>query len=507
MPTTMPAIVLLTFNARYHHASFGLRYLKANLGELEPQSQILEFDLDKRPAEALESILRLNPQIIGLAVYIWNTRQSLEFAQLLKAIRPDIHLILGGPEISHEFEHQPLADAADHILCGEADLAFRDLCQQLLAGQTPPRIIEPPLPNLTDLALPYRLYTDDDIRHRTLYVESSRGCPFSCEFCLSSLDIPVRRFPLQPFLAEMQTLLDRGCRQFKFVDRTFNVAIDHACTILQFFLDRMQAGLFLHFEMIPDRLPESVKDLLAQFPAGSLQLEIGIQTFDEPSAERISRKQNNMQVEANFHFLREHTQAHLHADLIAGLPGETLESFAAGFDRLLALQPHEIQLGILKRLRGAPIARHTDEFGIIYSPEAPYEILQSHQIDFATMQRIKRMARYWDLYANSGQFKQSLPLLWLGQGPEGSPFWRFLQFSDFIYAKTGKTHQISLPRQFEFLYEHLGKSPEAGQSLAADYLHPGRRDLPAFLEPHAPTPTRQTKTPKVASPPRQARHL
>jgi radical SAM superfamily enzyme YgiQ (UPF0313 family) len=497
-------IVLLTFNARYHHASFGLRYLKANLGDLREQCTIVEFDLDKRPADALEAVLALNPRIIGLAVYIWNAAICREFSALLKTVRPDIRLVIGGPEVSYECDSQPISGIADHIICGEADLAFAQLCRDLIAGQSPPRVIEAPPPNLASVAMPYDLYTDQDLAHRTIYVESSRGCPFSCEFCLSALEIPVRRFPLDAFLGAMQKLLDRGARQFKFVDRTFNVHVPHATTILRFFLERMRPGLFLHFEIIPDHLPEPVVQLLAQFPAGSLQLEIGVQTFNQDAADRISRRQDNSKVEANFRFLRQQTNAHLHSDLIVGLPGESLESFAAGFNRLYALGPHEIQFGILKRLRGAPIARHTEAFGMRYSPEPPYEILQNGLIEFATMQRLKRMARYWDLYANSGQFRQALPLL-LGD----NPFANFLVFADFIYARTGKTHQLALATQFELLFDHLGNSAEAGTALAADYLRPGRRDLPDFLEPYAASAVSALEEAQPPSPtrhPRQRRH-
>lgn len=499
----MADVVLITFNARYHHTSFALRYLKANLGDLVGSCQILEFDLDARPGDALEQVLAHQPRIVGLALYIWNTRQSLEFAHMLKALRPGITLIVGGPEASYEHESQPISSVADYILCGEADIACAQLCQAIMAGQRPAQqIIHPDPPDLNRVAMPYHLYTDHDLRHRTIYVESSRGCPFSCEFCLSSLDIPIRRFPLDAFLAEMQKLLDRGCQHFKFVDRTFNVDVPHACSILQFFLERPgKREFFLHFEMIPDRLPDPVRVLLAQFPSGTLQLEVGVQTFNEEVAQRIGRRQDNAGVEANLRFLREHTHAHIHADLIAGLPGETLASFADGFDRLLSLRPHEIQLGILKRLRGVPIARHTDAFGMIYSPEAPYEIMENALIDFATMQRLKRMARYWDMFANSGNFREALPLLW----PTGSPFQQFLTFSDFVYGHIAKTHQIALPRQFELLFEHLGRSEAAGRRLAIDYLRPRRHDLPSFLQGFAPPELpRESST---AARPRQFRHL
>lgn len=498
----MADIVLLTFNARFQHASFGLRYLKANLGELEGRCAILEFDLAGRPADVLEKVMAEHPLIVGLGVYVWNAAESLAFARTLKAVMPQVKLVLGGPEISFEHEEQPIAILADHIICGEADESFASLCLDLLGGQARERVINTAVAvtRLGAIAMPYRLYSDDDLALRTVYVESSRGCPFSCEFCLSSLDIPVRQFPLDTFLAEMQILLDRGCRQFKFVDRTFNAHSGHATRILQFFLDRVCPGLFLHFEIIPDHLPEPLFALLKEFPAGALQLEIGMQTFNAEVAQRIGRRQDNDRAQLTLRRLREGTHAHIHADLVAGLPGESLESFAAGFDKLISLRPHEIQLGILKRLRGTPIARHTQSFGMVYSPDAPYELLCNDVIDFEAMQQLKRFARCWDMYHNSGNFSSTLPLLISGD----SPFHRFWAFSREVYLRAGRTHGIALSRQFEIAYEWFGKSDEAGELLATDYIRPGRRDVPAFLQRFSVS-TRSTEARSL--PIRQQRHL
>src|SRR5437667_1911505 len=252
------------------------------------------------------------------------------------------------------------------------------------------KVIAAELPQFNQLVLPYELYDQRDVEHRVIYVEASRGCPFKCEFCLSSLDVPVRNVPLEPFLEAMQSLLERGVRHFKVVDRTFNLSLKIGQRILQFFLERYRPGLFLHFEMIPDRLPEGLRELIRKFPSGALQFEVGIQTFNEEVAERISRRQDNFKLEENLRFLRAETGVHVHADLIVGLPGEDLASFAAGFDRLVALGPQEIQVGILKRLRGTPIVRHDRDWEMIYSPHAPYEVLRTGAIDFPTMQRLRR---------------------------------------------------------------------------------------------------------------------
>ncbi|HEY1683523.1 MAG TPA: radical SAM protein [Tepidisphaeraceae bacterium] len=506
----MPEIVLTTLNARYIHASFGLRYLRANLGEMIEQSVIAEFDINQSALEVAETILAHNPKIVGMGIYIWNAEQSRILAGLLKRLRPDVILVAGGPEVSYETDQQEIARIADYVICGEADLAFADLCRQLRNGRRPlMKIIQAELPEFSQLRLPYDLYDDRDIAHRVVYVEASRGCPFKCEFCLSSLDVPVRNAPLDLFLAEMQKLLDRGLKQFKFVDRTFNLNLNIGRSILQFFLERYQSGMFLHFEMIPDRLPEGLREWIAKFPPGALQFEIGVQTFNEEIGKRISRKQDNAKLADNLRFLRTQTGVHVHADLIAGLPGETVESFATGFDRLIELKPQEIQVGILKRLRGTPIVRHDAEFAMVYSPTAPYEILQNREIDFAGMQRLRRFSRYWDLIANSGQFSATLPLIWQG----GSPFARFMQLSDWVWNQTGRTQNISLQNLCELLFKFLTDElaqPKGDVAMAIwnDYQASGRSDRLKCLLPWIeglPIARRRTETTGI--PARQAKHL
>ena len=366
-------IVLTTLNARYSHASFGLRYLRANLpATLLPRSEIIEFDINQRITDVLESILSRDPRVVGIGVYIWNVAESTELVASLKRLRPNILIVLGGPEVSYEMNEQPIVQLADFVITGEADVAFGELCQKLLTGVRPlMKVIPATLPQMDNISLPYSLYTDTDLDQRVVYIEASRGCPFKCEFCLSSLDVPVRNVPLDRLLDEMTKLLDRGLRQFKFVDRTFNLNLHISKTILQFFLDRYVAGLFLHFEMIPDRLPEALRSLIAAFPAGALQFEVGIQTFNNEVAALISRRQDVQRLEDNLAFLRNHTGVHVHADLIAGLPGEDLDSFGCGFDRLVRLRPHEIQVGILKRLRGTPIVRHDKEWQMVYAQHPP----------------------------------------------------------------------------------------------------------------------------------------
>ena len=262
--------------------------------------------------------------------------------------------------------------------------------------------------------------------------------------------------------------------------------------------------------MIPDRLPESLREIIARFPPGALQFEVGIQTFNETVSQLISRRQNYEKLADNFNFLRRETGVHIHADLIVGLPGETLESFADGFDRLVALGPQEIQVGILKRLRGTPIVRHDAEWQMVYHPHPPYEILQNKLIDFATMQQLRRFARYWDLVGNSGNFIETAQLIWNAS----SPFHSFLRFSEWLYARTGRTDGIALVRLMEWLFEFLTgelrlDARQTARALWHDYRRAGRHDQPGFLkdfltadETLIPLPKTKTALPK-----RQARHL
>ena len=506
----MAEIVLATLNAKYIHAAFGLRYLLANLGELRPRAALLEFDINQRPLDVAEILLAQHPKIIGLGVYIWNVAQTTEVVTAIKRIRPDVTIILGGPEVSFECDQQEIIRIADYVITGEADLKFAEVCGHLLRGDRPPlKIVSAELPELAKLVLPYDLYDDKDVAHRVIYVEASRGCPFTCEFCLSSLDIPVRQFPLPDLLDSLQKLLDRGVKQFKFVDRTFNLNLNTSKAILEFFLDRYRTGLFVHFEMIPDRLPAELREIIAKFPAGALQFEVGIQTFDDATSKNISRRQNYDRMADNFQFLRQQTGVHIHADLIVGLPGETLDSFAKGFDRLVVMGPQEIQIGILKRLRGTPIVRHDQTWQMVYNAHPPYEILQNKLLDFATMQKMRRFARFWDLVGNSGNFVETTPLIWKTCQ---SPFAGFMRFTEWSYSRLGRRYQIALESLAEALFEFL--TQEAGLSktevapvLWNDWKRGGRHEKPAFLQELISNDEVKAARERNVGPKRQARHL
>lgn len=478
----MSEILLTTLNARYIHSALGLRYLYANLGELQSRAQIVEYTIHERPIDIAEKLLARQPKIIGIGIYIWNVQQCTELAALLKQIAPEVKLILGGPELSYETSEQDIYHYADLVIAGQGDKEFARQCRSILDGHPIlQKLIQAAPFSLSELQLPYSYYNDEDVRNRVIYVEASRGCPYKCAFCLSALDKTAYAFDIDLFLQEMDKLHQRGVRHFKFVDRTFNLNIDVCKQILQFFLQRMDEALFLHFELIPDHLPDALKELIQQFPAGQLQFEIGIQTFNTKTQTLIQRKQANDKAAANIQWLREHSGAHLHTDLILGLPGEDLQSIERGFNRLYGLRPHEIQVGILKRLRGTPIIALTESHHMRYNPMPPYNVLATDQLSFADLQRLTRFARYWDMLANSGRFVHTLPLF-----IDSNPFAHFMQLSDWLYINTDQTHRLALPRQFQLLYqagqELFGLDEEAlSDVLRQDFDRSGLKGLPAFL--------------------------
>lgn len=481
----MADIVLSTINAAWSHPSFGLRCLRAALGPLRDRSALVEFDPRLPVADMARRILDLRPRIAGLGVYIWNAPLIERLATALRSADPGLVLVFGGPEISHETETHPLARRADYIIRGEGEHAFARLCADLLEGRRPEPPLPPaPPPDLASLPLPYEEYAGPDLDRRFIYVETTRGCPFGCDYCLSSTDRIVRRWPLEACLAAFDRLLDRGARRFKFVDRTFNLEPERAAAVLDFFLPRLRPGLHLHFELVPARLPPALRTRMTAFPPGVLRFEVGIQSFDPEVCARVGRRQDPDEAEEVLRFLCTRTGAVVHADLIAGLPGEDLDGFARGFDRLVAIGPDEIQAGILKRLRGTALDRHTPAWGQRFRAGPPYDLLENRLLTADDLVRLNRFSRLWDRYHNHARFPRTLPMLWA----EGrSPFHTFLALADAVWARFGRDHALAADDLAHLLLDHLivkigAGAPAVRAALAADLACDGRRPtLPRWV--------------------------
>ena len=481
----MHDILLTTLNGRYSHTSIGLRYLYANLKEIQSKATIYEYVTNERMNDIAQRILSFNAKIIAIGTYIWNASDVSELIQIIKKVSPNTIIILGGPEVSYEPFRVNLS-WADYIIQGEGEEQFYSLCKNILDNNLPKqKIFYPKMLDLSTIQLPYKYYNDNDITNRYIYVEASRGCPFTCEFCLSSIDKKVRNFDLDLFLQNMQMLWDKGVRNYKFIDRTFNLNIDTSIKILDFFLEKKEQ-YFCHFEVVPDQFPQKLRDKIVQFPKGSLQLEIGIQTLKKDIAKNIKRNLNIPKIKENILFLEQNSYAHIHLDLIIGLPGETIESFGENLDYLCSLSRSEVQVGILKKLSGTTLNRHDEILGMVYSDIPPYEILCNDLIPFEKMQHMKRFARYWDLVYNSGNFTHSFTLL----VKDASVFSIFDNFTSWLYNQTFSTWQFSLDRLakflFDFMIEVLQKDKQiVANALVADITKAKGRKIPKFLRTYS----------------------
>ena len=487
----MTRILLTTINAKWTHPSLALRLLKANLGTLASQAEILEFALRQPLEEKVSAILAAKPLLLGLSVSIWNHKASIELLEALEQNwswgqgmgKPIV--VLGGPEVSHLPPETEIFRYANYVIRGEGEESFRLLCETVFSESKENEMFNTEAFFINDgkatvdinkISSAYHLYTDEDISRKLIYVEASRGCPFTCDFCQGGLTA-MREFPLDTFLTEMDTLIQRvntrsqdslvkrasaGSKLevlkkpqmiFKFLDRTFNLNMNRAKRIMEFFLER--PGTQVHFEMVPSRFPPELREVLCRFPPGSLRLELGIQTVNPEVKSRLRLSGDANKELETLAFLRDETNAIVHADLIAGLPGENYASFGAGFDSVwqvmsgasgiskaqgIAKNPFEIQLGILKCLNGTPIYRHTEAFGMRYSTEPPYEVIETSALSASGLDRIKNFARFWELIVNRNPFPDLTPLI---VPPGEKAFNRFMGISDTLLAKFGKNWGIA----------------------------------------------------------------
>lgn len=473
-------IVLAAVNARYSHASLGMRFLLANVDDaLRARTALLEFSINDPVETIAEKIAATPPRLVGLGVYIWNRVLMEALVPLLRQKLPSAVIVLGGPEIAHDTA-SALAQAADGVVRGEGESIWPVICRDVLAGRPLPPLPALQAPSLDALQLPDALYSETDLRHRNVYIEASRGCPLACAFCLSSVEPGVRHFPEAAVQASLQRLLDRGALQFRFVDRSFNLGGGRALRLLAFFLARLRPGLRLHFEMTPDGLSPSLRALLSRFPPGVLHLEAGIQSFDPAVLARVNRRVDLAAAADGIAWLVREAGADVHADLIAGLPGETLAGFAAGFDRLYRLGPSEIQVGILKRLHGTALAREGQ--GACFRDEPPYDVLETPSMTASELDAVRRFASHWDRVVNRGHFPRAMQRL---LRDAASPWQRFDSFSRRLAPRHG-LYGMGLVELASALLDELTNTgvddDEARALLRADYLADGRRqNLPAFL--------------------------
>ena len=449
--------VLLSINSKYVHTMPAARYLKAACSEFP--IEVLEWNINQPQNKLFEKLFAMKPELVGISCYIFNIIYVREILDNIREILPGVKIVLGGPEVSSDAERY--VDLADWIVCGEGEQAFYKILKErpkekIIRGES--------VVNLNELPSPYVQEYIALGRDRILYYESSRGCPFSCSYCMSSRSGPVRWFSLDRVFSDLSTLMEERPMQIKFVDRTFNADRDRACRILEFLLQRYsQAGTNFHFEMAPELFSEELFSLFERVPKGMFQVEIGVQSFYEKALHACGRKADLNRVEENIQRISAMGNVHVHTDLIAGLPYETYEEFARSFDRLFACRPNVIQLGFLKLLKGSALRQEMDHYGYRCYQTPPYEIICNDFLSFAEVCSLKHTEAALERYYNSGRFIHSLNYL---IPFTASPFSFFAALGNYL-LKTGATETgISANRQCDLLYDFAADFPADRQVLA-----------------------------------------
>lgn len=483
-------ILLCAYNSKYSHTNLAVRSIKAAMPK-RFRTSIIESTINDPYDIQLEELCQIDADIFSFSCYIWNISLVRMLVSDLKKIKPRAIVVLGGPEVSFDipsvFKNCP---DADYIVCGEGEESLPELIEAIEGACSLPegvasrsrqnaryRIIK----ELDSLPFPYR----DEVpaAGRTVYYESSRGCPFSCSYCMSSVTKGVRTLPVDRVVNEISYLVSSGARLIKFVDRTFNFDKGRSLELFNR-LSRLDGDFTLHFEICADLLDDELINFLATVPAGRFQFEAGIQSTNSETLSAIGRSMNNEKALRNLSKLKRAGNIHIHADLIAGLPFEGYNRLANSFNEVYPVC-NKLQLGFLKLLPGSPLRKRAYEFGYSWRDSPPYEVLESNRLRFSEIVRIREVERALEIYSNSGHFTRSLSF---AIERAASPFALFEGLSQFVKENGGFWPPSAPPRRFELFlgYYRYAKLPDEKlftEYLRLDYLSRFRGEAPSFLLP------------------------
>ncbi|MCR4955821.1 MAG: B12-binding domain-containing radical SAM protein [Lachnospiraceae bacterium] len=470
-------ILLVAINAKYIHSCLATYALLAYAKQQGMEVEMREYTINHNPDHILEDIYMSRPDMVAFSCYLWNVAYVNELTYELANLLPDMDIWLGGPEVSYDGkEHLQTHPEVKGIIVGEGEETFLEVCNHYhgvgaleeIKGiiyrakeaikENPPR----PCMNLDDL--PFTYPDLNALKHRMLYYESSRGCPFHCSYCLSSVDRNLRFKSLPKVFSELQIFLDAKVPQVKFVDRTYNAKVSHAMAIWQYIKDHDNGVTNFHFEIAADILKEEELQLLESMREGLVQLEIGVQSTYEKTISEIHRVMDVDVVAAVTKRLKKAKNMNLHLDLIVGLPYEDYETFQKSFNDLHAMRPHQLQLGFLKVLKGSYMYEHAQEYGILYHKRAPYEVLRTNWIDFDKIIMLKEVEEMLEMYYNSGQYSTVLGVVFALE-KEHNPFGFYRKLADYYKEKGYLTLQHSRMKKYEILLDFLMEEYE-------EALHP-----------------------------------
>lgn len=439
-------IVLTTLNAKYIHTNIAIRYLKAAaLPEFNPT--IVEYTIKDPTFNIVTDLYQHKPDVVGFSCYIWNIEETIRVVKMLKTVSPHTKIVLGGPEVSYDSNYwvRRLENEVDFIIMGEGEFSFKELLRYFneeIPLEDVPGVCylqdgkfkihaQPKKVDLRELPSPYRFEVDrPHLSKRIQYIETSRGCPFSCQFCLSSIEVGVRYFNREKIKEDIRYLMANGAKTIKFVDRTFNISRSYAMEMFQFLIDEHLPGVVFQFEITADIMrPEVIQFLNDNAPAGLFRFEIGVQSTNDETNELVKRRQNFEKLKRTVTMVKDGGKIDQHLDLIAGLPEEDYDSFRKTFNDVFAMRPEELQLGFLKLLRGTGLRVEAEKYGYTYVDIAPYEIFANNVLTFDEIIRIKQAEDVLEKYWNDHRMDNTIEYL-VTEGFE-TPFDFFQNFGTF----------------------------------------------------------------------------
>ena len=461
-------ILLTAINAKYIHSNLAVYSLKASAGEWEPYVELAEFTINNQKDDILKELYQRKPQVLCFSCYIWNLDYVEEISREFHKLCPEVPIWTGGPEVSYEVEAFLKGNPQiTGVMIGEGEETFRELCQHYirkdlelkeipgLAFRHEDKVKYTPSRDLMDMSLiPFCYKQMEDFSNRIIYYESSRGCPFSCSYCLSSVDKKLRFRDSELVKKELQFFIDQKVPQVKFVDRTFNCNHAHAMEIWKYVKEHDNGVTNFHFEVSADLITEEELRLMETMRPGLIQLEIGVQSTNEVTIKEIHRTMRIERLKEVVKRVQSMGNIHQHLDLIAGLPYEDYETFQKSFDEIYKLKPNQLQLGFLKVLKGSYMYDHAKEYEILYHDRPPYEVFSTKWLSYSDVLAIKQSEEMLEVYYNSGQFEVTMKLL---ERLFDSPFEMFKSLGEFYQKKGyfGMSH--SRIRRCEILLEFLSE--------------------------------------------------
>lgn len=488
-------VLLTALNSKYIHSNLAIRYLKAFTKDMNYEAKLKEFSINDREERILKEIITEEPDIVAFSTYIWNVEMVSELAKLIKIVNPKIEILFGGPEVSFDSKTFLEENEGDYVIEGEGEETYREFIKYKINGKAINEIEglhykvngevfsnkKRKLMNMDDIVFPYD--EDEVLDNKIVYYETSRGCPFNCKYCLSSTTHGVRFHSIERVKKELQYFIDKKVRLVKFVDRTFNCNHKHTMAIWEFLINADTDTKF-HFEISADILKPAEVELLRKAPKDRFQFEVGVQTTNDDVLRNINRFVNFYDIKEKVVELLSMKNINQHLDLIAGLPGEDLDSFIRSFNDVHSIRPQEIQLGFLKLLKGSDMRAESEKYKMKFNPKPPYEVLSTDKVSYYEMLRLKKVEEVVDKYYNSQKFNNILEFFY---DKFETPFEFFDKLGDFFEYKGYFNRNIGSAEYYkvflDFNKEVLkGDEEYLVDIIKYDYLVTNKkRGMPEFL--------------------------